>query len=173
MEAQLIEDGTYPGAEGIFAEIERAGEVGAELRGAGERDALSLVADYSPAQPRDPHGKWTAEGAEPSHPAQRSGIRAGQDSRSGCLSSYVDPEQRVRPDRSLRTIRTLVDETPSSLGYEAGCDLLGGPRYCPRSISKIAGVAAEGLLISMPLQTAVVPSRSRCDLHCSGGICRY
>jgi hypothetical protein len=51
----------------------------------------------------------------------------------------------------------IGDDAPFSNDYEAGCDLLGGPRYCPRSISKIAGVAAEGLLISMPLQTAVVP----------------
>ena len=39
----------------------------------------------------------------------------GQDSRSGSLFSYVDLEQRVRPDHPLRMIRTLVNEALTDL----------------------------------------------------------
>ena len=46
VEAQLAEDGTYPGAEGIFA--------------AGGGMAAQPVADFDPAQLRDPQGRWTA-----------------------------------------------------------------------------------------------------------------
>ena len=44
----------------------------------------------------------------------------GQDSRSGSLFSYVDLEQRVRSDHSLRTIRTLVNEALASLDRRFG-----------------------------------------------------
>ena len=44
----------------------------------------------------------------------------GQDSRSGSLFSYVDLEQRVRPDHPLRTIRTLVDEALARLDGRFG-----------------------------------------------------
>ncbi len=44
----------------------------------------------------------------------------GQDSRSGSLFSYVDLEQRVRPDHPLRTIRTLVNEALATLDGRFG-----------------------------------------------------
>ena len=44
----------------------------------------------------------------------------GQDGRSGSLFSYVDQEQRVRPDHPLRTIRTLVNEALASLDGRFG-----------------------------------------------------
>jgi len=66
VEAQLIEDGTYPGAEAVFAEIERAGT---------ERSAL----DFDPNQRRDPDGRWTAGG--PTTPS--SAWEAGATARAG------------------------------------------------------------------------------------------
>ena len=44
----------------------------------------------------------------------------GQDSRSSSLFSYVDLEQRVRPDHPLRTIRTLVNEALATLDGRFG-----------------------------------------------------
>ncbi len=44
----------------------------------------------------------------------------GQDSRSGSLFSYVDLEPRVRSNRPLRTIRTLVNEALASLDGRFG-----------------------------------------------------
>ena len=44
----------------------------------------------------------------------------GEDSRSGSLFSYVDLEQRVRPDHPLRTMRTLVNEALASLDGRFG-----------------------------------------------------
>ncbi len=46
-EGQLLEDGTYPTAGAVFG---------------GGSDDRRLVADFDPAQPRDPQGRWTAGG---------------------------------------------------------------------------------------------------------------
>ena len=64
VEAQLIEDGTYPGAEGIFAEVEQAGDASPTL-------------DFDPNQPRDPDGRWTASGSTIPSLAGEVGATAG------------------------------------------------------------------------------------------------
>ena len=51
VEAQVIADGTYPGAEAVFAEADVA-----------PVEDASPALDFDPAQPRDPDGRW-ARGA--------------------------------------------------------------------------------------------------------------
>jgi transposase len=60
----------------------------------------------------------------------------GQDSRSGSLFSYVDLEQRVRPDHPLRTIRTLVNEALGSLDGRFGeiYSQIGRPSIPPEQL---------------------------------------
>jgi len=58
VEAQLVEDGTYPGAEGVFAET---GAGATDPGGPNGGDTSGPVADYFPDQPRNPDGQWTAE----------------------------------------------------------------------------------------------------------------
>ena len=60
----------------------------------------------------------------------------GQDSRSGPLFSYVDLEQRVRPDHPLRTIRTLVNEALASLDGRFGAiySEIGRPSIPPEQL---------------------------------------
>ena len=68
VEAQPIEDGTYPIAEAVFAAGVGQARAEADPARAGGRDPHAPVADYFPAQPRGPDGKWTAEGgAAPSN----------------------------------------------------------------------------------------------------------
>ena len=62
VQAQLSEDGTYPGAEAIFA---GTGPANAPMPGSGEahpHDALRPATDFDPNQPRDPQGRWSAGG---------------------------------------------------------------------------------------------------------------
>jgi len=60
VEAQLIEDGVYPNAAAIFADVERTGAI--DAGGPNGGDASGPVADYFPAQPRDTDGRWTEGG---------------------------------------------------------------------------------------------------------------
>ena len=50
----------------------------------------------------------------------------------------------------------IGEAAPFANDYEAAGDLTDGRRHPPCSISKITGIAAEGLLITMPLRTAIV-----------------
>ena len=73
----------------------------------------------------------------------------GQDGRSGSLFSYVDLEQRVRPDHPLRTIRTLVNEALASLDGRFG--------EIPSEIGR-PSIPPEQLLRAMLLQAFSVRS---------------
>ena len=42
-------------------------------------------------------------------------LMRGCDHHSGSLFSYIDLEERIRPDHPLRTIRRLVDDALASL----------------------------------------------------------
>ena len=67
----------------------------------------------------------------------------GTDKRSGELFSYVDLEQRVRPDHPLRAIRTVVNEALEALSNEFAALYSGTGR---------PSIAPEMLLRSMLLQ---------------------
>ena len=54
-EAQLVADGTYPNAAALFAEDGTAGD-------RATADAFPVRPGFDPAEPRDPDGRWTAEG---------------------------------------------------------------------------------------------------------------
>ena len=65
--SQLLEDGVYPGAAAIF------GSVDAEQGAAAPEVAPSPVADFDPAQPRDPDGRWSGGGTSPDGSARSPG----------------------------------------------------------------------------------------------------
>ena len=82
--AQLIEDGTYPGAEPVFAEAE-AGGTGAYPAGA------SPALDFDPGQPRSPDGKWTAGGGGATSSPESSPAAVAGKSRSQASASQHSP----------------------------------------------------------------------------------
>ena len=57
VEAQVIADGVYPGAESIFGEADVA-----------PVEDASVALDFDPAQPRDPQGRWTSGVQSPGPP---------------------------------------------------------------------------------------------------------
>jgi len=59
VEAQLVEDGVYPNAAAVFAEVERASAT--HPGGPNGAAPSGEVGDFFPAQPRNPQGRWTAE----------------------------------------------------------------------------------------------------------------
>ncbi len=60
VEAQVVEDGTYPNAAAVFA-----------------KGADAAVADFDPNQPRSPDGRWTAGGPTTPSSAWESGATEG------------------------------------------------------------------------------------------------
>ncbi len=60
----------------------------------------------------------------------------GSDERSGKLFSYVDLEQRIRPDHPLRAIRALTDSTLAALSGDFGAlySKLGRPSIAPEML---------------------------------------
>ena len=54
VEAQLVQDGTYPNAAAAFAEGEAA-----------EGASASPTLDYDPSEPRDLRGRWSRNGTRP------------------------------------------------------------------------------------------------------------
>ena len=70
VQAQLIEDGIYPNAEAIFAEVGVKGGPAASSTDTADRDAVPRPAlDFDPNQPRDPLGRWTSGGGSSAFPA--------------------------------------------------------------------------------------------------------
>jgi len=62
LEAQVIEDGTYPGAEGIFAEVQRAGADATDARSTTDAFPAGSGSRSYENEPRDPDGRWARGG---------------------------------------------------------------------------------------------------------------
>jgi len=60
VEARLVEDGVYPNAAAIFADV---GTGATDPGGPNGGAPPSPVSDFSPDQPRDPDGRWTRAGS--------------------------------------------------------------------------------------------------------------
>ncbi len=62
VEAQVVEDGTYPGAEGIFAEAQRAGANATDARSTTDAFPAGSGSRSYENEPRDPDGRWATGG---------------------------------------------------------------------------------------------------------------
>ncbi len=165
VEAQLVEDGTYPGAEAIFAE---ASEV------------ASPTLDFDPGQPRDPQGRWTAGGSTTPASAGQAGATAGAgvapkrsapNEPSGILGLLgmlnpigtahaaeaegegegrplaegpPDPMEPIRTARYVQAWRSLKEIDPDNRELE----MLEPPGYVPTEadIARIEGAAKEAAI---------------------------
>ena len=68
VEAQLAEDGTYPGAETVFAVRPAALDAPVDQR---------AITDFDPSQPRDPDGRWSGGVATSVSPETITAVRTG------------------------------------------------------------------------------------------------
>ena len=102
--AQLVEDGTYPNAAAVLARdvAESEAATPATVRPGW---AQPTVADFDPAQPRDPDGRWTAGGGNSARPS--SGTRVAMTPTTGEetpeeMQRRLEKEERERLEAPLR-----------------------------------------------------------------------
>ncbi len=102
VEAQLVQDGTYPNAAAVFAE-----------RDAAAPDGIVPTLDYDPAQPRDPAGQWASTEMSPAttEPSSPEALGKAPDA-----SRQIGPPPVQPAERSSAGASGLSEAITSALG---------------------------------------------------------